>query len=211
MATPKIQVFGANLNPKDGHTPVKGVDYWTEEDKQEIVSETTAALEKSMPIVPDWAQAETKPEYKYEEIKDKPTLVEGVGASLNEETNVLTIEVKDKAGNVIASTTVALPSGGSEVDLTNYYTKEDVNGGFVATTEKLSWLAGQTIVYAAHLDGSGNPTNSFVRVGNLLDDGIPRYYAKKIRTDTPIDDEHCANKKYVDDLIAQLKTDNSLK
>lgn len=28
----------------DGYTPVKGVDYWTEEDKAEIVSDVLAAL-----------------------------------------------------------------------------------------------------------------------------------------------------------------------
>lgn len=29
---------------EDGYTPVKGVDYWTESDKKEIVSETLASL-----------------------------------------------------------------------------------------------------------------------------------------------------------------------
>ena len=29
---------------KDGHTPVKGTDYWTAADKQEIVSDVLAAL-----------------------------------------------------------------------------------------------------------------------------------------------------------------------
>ena len=31
----------------DGKTPVKGTDYWTEEDKQEIVDEVVAALDSS--------------------------------------------------------------------------------------------------------------------------------------------------------------------
>ena len=30
----------------DGHTPVKGTDYWTASDKAEIVAEVTAALPK---------------------------------------------------------------------------------------------------------------------------------------------------------------------
>ena len=29
---------------KDGHTPVKGTDYWTESDKQEIIDSVLAAL-----------------------------------------------------------------------------------------------------------------------------------------------------------------------
>ena len=29
---------------KDGHTPVKGVDYWTNEDKTEIINSVLAAL-----------------------------------------------------------------------------------------------------------------------------------------------------------------------
>ena len=29
---------------KDGHTPVKGTDYWTEADKQEIINSVLAAL-----------------------------------------------------------------------------------------------------------------------------------------------------------------------
>lgn len=36
---------GADGQPgADGHTPVKGTDYWTEEDKSEIVSDVLAAL-----------------------------------------------------------------------------------------------------------------------------------------------------------------------
>ena len=33
-------------NGTDGHTPVKGTDYWTTSDKAEIVAEVTAALPK---------------------------------------------------------------------------------------------------------------------------------------------------------------------
>ena len=33
-------------NGTDGHTPVKGTDYWTASDKAEIVAEVTAALPK---------------------------------------------------------------------------------------------------------------------------------------------------------------------
>lgn len=31
-------------NIKDGYTPVKGVDYWTEQDKTEIVNEVISSL-----------------------------------------------------------------------------------------------------------------------------------------------------------------------
>ena len=36
----------AALKGTDGHTPVKGTDYWTASDKAEIVAEVTAALPK---------------------------------------------------------------------------------------------------------------------------------------------------------------------
>jgi hypothetical protein len=65
-------------------------------------------------------------------------LVKEMGSSVNEETNVLTIELKDKSGKVIATTQVTIPKG--EVpDLSAYVKTEDrdefVRGGLTETTE----------------------------------------------------------------------------
>ena len=38
------QAMRDKLNLKDGYTPKKGVDYWTDKDKQEIVEEVLSAL-----------------------------------------------------------------------------------------------------------------------------------------------------------------------
>lgn len=42
----KLQYNGSDVGLKgtDGHTPVKGTDYWTAADKQEMVNEVLAAL-----------------------------------------------------------------------------------------------------------------------------------------------------------------------
>ena len=55
MSTPICKVWDAEqskyvgipaIKGTDGHTPVKGTDYWTASDKAEIVAEVTAALPK---------------------------------------------------------------------------------------------------------------------------------------------------------------------
>jgi hypothetical protein len=106
-----------------------GVGGLTEEQVKEIVQET----------LPDWAEQEEKPTYTYEEITEKPDLVEDIGSSLAEETNVLTIELKDKSGKIIATTQVSIPKG--EVpDLSAYVKKgnrdEFVRGGLTETEEE---------------------------------------------------------------------------
>lgn len=45
---------------KDGYTPIKGIDYFTEDDYQ--------AIAELMPTVPDWAMAEVKPTYTASEV-----------------------------------------------------------------------------------------------------------------------------------------------
>ena len=46
VASGKLQYDGSDvgLKGKNGYTPVKGTDYWTPADKQEIVADTLAAL-----------------------------------------------------------------------------------------------------------------------------------------------------------------------
>lgn len=68
------------------------------------------------PTVPQWAKQPNKPTYTYEEITEKPTLVEKIGSSIEEDTNELTIELKDKDGNVLATSKVKLPSTQIDVD-----------------------------------------------------------------------------------------------
>lgn len=82
-------------------------------------------VKETDPTVADWAKQKEKPEYTYEEIKEKPDLVEDIGSSLAEETNVLTIELKDKSGKVIASTEVTIPKSETP-DLSAYVKNTDI-------------------------------------------------------------------------------------
>ena len=119
LETESKEIIGA-INELHNREDKQGL---TEEQVREIVQET-AVTEESDPTVPDWAKQEEKPTYTYGEITEKPDLVEDIGSSLAEETNVLTIELKDKSGKVIASTEVAIPKG--EVpDLSAYVKNTD--------------------------------------------------------------------------------------
>lgn len=42
------QEFLASLKGQDGHTPVKGTDYWTTEDQTAIVADVLAAVDESI-------------------------------------------------------------------------------------------------------------------------------------------------------------------
>jgi hypothetical protein len=32
------------MDGKEGHSPIKGIDYWTEQDKQDIINEVLAVI-----------------------------------------------------------------------------------------------------------------------------------------------------------------------
>ena len=76
--------------------------------------------------------AYTETEIKKIEEKFLPeSLVKDIGAEIDESTNVLTVELKDKNGNVIASTEVVVPIGKTPdltdyVKFTDYATNNDV-------------------------------------------------------------------------------------
>lgn len=72
--------------------------------------------EETDPTVPQWAKEPNKPTYTYDEITEKPTLVEEIDSSIEEDTNELMIELKDKNGNVLATSKVKLPSTQINVD-----------------------------------------------------------------------------------------------
>ena len=110
---------------------VGGID---EEAVKKIVQETAVTKEND-PTVHDWAKKPQKPNYTYEEIMEKPTLVENINATVNEETYEFTIELKDKEGNVVSETKVNLPINNLDlseyVKFTDYATK--TKGGVVKT------------------------------------------------------------------------------
>ena len=143
---------------------------------REIVQET-AVTQESDPTVPNWAKEQTKPTYTYEEITEKPDLVEDIGSSLAEETNVLTIELKDKNGKVIASTKVTIPKGETP-DLSAYVKTEDrdefVKGGI---TENSLPLTGEEKASACEWLGAvkqQNPTTKntvWVYIAQVYADG----------------------------------------
>ena len=55
METPTLKIAGSlrgsdGKDGNDGYTPVKGVDYFTEEDKQEIVDAVVTQISDSLPL-----------------------------------------------------------------------------------------------------------------------------------------------------------------
>lgn len=45
-------MFLGNIKGKDGYTPVRGDDYWTEEDKSEVKSYIKEEINKIIPALP---------------------------------------------------------------------------------------------------------------------------------------------------------------
>jgi hypothetical protein len=115
----------------------------TESELKEIVRETAVTTE-SDPTVPNWAKQADKPTYTYEEIKEKPDIVEDISSSIAEETNVLTIELKDKSGKVIASTEVTIPKGGETPDLNGYVRVTDIGNGLRVASDGKVNISGAT-------------------------------------------------------------------
>lgn len=179
----------------------------TEEQVKEIVQET----------LPDWAKQDEKPTYTYEEITEKPDLVEDIGSSLAEETNVLTIELKDKSGKVIATTQVTIPKG--EVpDLSAYVKNTDYASNTKAGIVKSSAEKGLTVgadgtasIYQATQNDILNKKNLFNPITPFRLD-----YAVKVgmttNTETLTDEEKTSACDWlgVTELIEKLKNDNNL-
>lgn len=95
-----------------------------------------------------------------------------------------------------------------QVDHSMYPTKEEVASTYLKKkTDKVVGEAGATFLYGFSRDGSGIPTQNTTKVsGTPTMYGVPRYNESlNIRTNTPKSDTECANKKYVDDLIAGLQ------
>ena len=90
------------------------------EQVREIVQET-AVTKETDPTVPDWAKKPQKPEYTYKEIKENPTLVEDIDASIGEDKISLTLILKSKDGEEIATKTIELPMQ----DLSDYVKNTD--------------------------------------------------------------------------------------
>lgn len=153
-------------------------------------------------------------------------LVKDMSAKVQEQK--LTIELKDKDGNVIASSEVTLPKQEiTGIDLSAYVKTTDRNEfvkqgvtennltltdeekinalnwlGAVKKAKQTTYLAGKTIAYCANFDGEGNPIDvTTMQCGSMLDDGLARYSQKRLRTDTPTQDNHCVNLKYFNDNI----------
>ena len=98
-----------------------------------------------------------------------------------------------------------------KVNLTNYYTKEETDSGFVVKDkEKETWLAGQTTVYASKYDSNGYPKQDTVYVtANPISGRVPRWSGRTtLLTNEPQEDLDCVNKKYIEDnFIAVPATD----
>lgn len=109
-------VVGA-INEVNAKVSQPSGDGLTEEQVKEIVQET----------LPDWVEQEEKPTYTAQEVGALPSntqLVEQIDASVDEQTLSITIDLKDKNGEVISTKTIVLPI--SNPDLTEYVKKTDI-------------------------------------------------------------------------------------
>jgi hypothetical protein len=115
QTTDKTVVGAINeVNAKFGQSSGSGI---TEEQVKEIIQET----------LPDWAEQEEKPTYTAQEVGALPSdtqLVEQIDASVDEETLSITIDLKDKNGEVVSTKTIVLPI--SNPDLTEYVKFTDI-------------------------------------------------------------------------------------
>jgi hypothetical protein len=129
--TGAVYVYYANsrdiYNKKEYRKPI--VPYTVNEAVKAGVTDNSLTLsEEEKTSACDWLGA----------LRDSTPLVEDVSANVAE--NVLTVEIKDKQGNVIASTQVTLPSGGADIDPSEFmkYTDVSTNQGTTMDSGKLS-------------------------------------------------------------------------
>lgn len=161
--------------------------------------------EETDPTVPQWAKEPNKPTYTYDEITEKPTLVEEIGSSIEENTNKLTIELKDKDGNVLAISKVKLPSTQIDVDTelsdtsTNPVENQAVTEGL---GEKLNIPEGMTGIGFIRYNATKKLSE---KIGYYQSDpgagggNIPLSKIRgRIATNTPEDPLDCVNKEYFD-------------
>jgi hypothetical protein len=101
-------------------------------------------------------------------------------------------------------------SGGSDVDLSNYYTKEETDSGFVATdTEVVNPGAINRRLYGMQYNMDGTRANAmFILSAGYHAGGVAQYDGNRglHMHVAPTLDTHCTNKKYVDDLVGDINT-----
>jgi len=104
----------------DGYTPQKGTDYWTEEDKAEMVQDTTEEL---TPLIPTKTSQLTNDSGFIDKDVNNLTNYElktntgsTIAISIDSSTYVVTIGLKNSAGTIISSGTIDLPLESVVVD-----------------------------------------------------------------------------------------------
>ena len=98
-----------------GHTPVKGVDYFTEEDKQEMLSGVETEIDEldrtkaDITDIPDVSNFITKEVNNLTNYTLKTATGSLIDLEINQSTYVITLKLKDIDGNVISTDTIDLP------------------------------------------------------------------------------------------------------
>ena len=147
---PEIPDVRVNVNVsdagKDGYTPVKGVDYWTEEDRQAIhdyvderVAETGGGIgEETDPTVPSWLKEVNTLDEMKDLVREIP-LPDSVDVPFGK---VLTLGFVDDEGGI--GWVLEYPSGGGDFDDSKLQPIYDLLGSEYSTKSEIeTYVAGQ--------------------------------------------------------------------
>lgn len=100
------------MNGEDGYTPIKGVDYWTEADKEEIVDEVKGAIDISGKLDKITEPSDHQRVYAVDETGDQDVLI----VDYSNEANEGNIPRRGVGGNIYIPNTPQEPTDGVNKD-----------------------------------------------------------------------------------------------
>lgn len=138
------------IDGKDGQTPLRGIDYWTTEDKNEIINEIDNKVQNDLQEY--YKKTET---YNKEEIDNKIStipkfdikVVESLPTSNISETTVYLVKSGEESNNLYTEYIYADGKweklGEQEGDLSNFYNKNEIDDKFTESNNKITNIENQ--------------------------------------------------------------------
>ena len=193
---PEIPDVQVNVNVsdagKDGYTPVKGVDYWTEEDRQAIhdyvderVAETGGGIgEETDPTVPSWLKEVNTLDEMKNLVREIP-LPDSVDVPFGKVLTVGFVDDEDGIGWVLE-----YPSGGGDFDDSNLQPIYDLLGSEYSTKSEIeTYVAGQ-IATSVTNEIENTASGDVISVNDSLDAPLRglKLFGKTTQNGTPAPD-----------------------